>query len=112
MGGLPKAKFSDSWHVHASRNRSLAESSGWALWRRFGFLVLALFALLWLGGFVVFLDFTDFGEPVVFAIDGTHIADECVEIEILDVIVFVCHVKNIYFFSEFKEMPDQVGHDN
>ena len=60
----------------------------------------------------MFLDFTDFGEPVVFAVDGTHIADELVEVEILNVVVFVCHVKNIYFFSEFKEMPDQVGHDN
>jgi hypothetical protein len=39
-------------------------------------LVLALFALLWRGSFVVFFDFRDFGEPVVFAVDGTHIADE------------------------------------
>ena len=54
-------------------------------------LVLALFALLWLGCFVVFLDFTDFGEPVVFAVDGTHVADELVEVEILDVVVFVRH---------------------
>lgn len=53
--------------------------------------VLALFALLWLGCFVVFLDFTDFGEPVVFAVDGTHVADELVEVEILDVVVFVRH---------------------
>ena len=52
----------------------------------------ALLALLWLGGFVVFFDFRDFGEPVVFAVDGTHVADECVEIEILDVVVFVWHV--------------------
>ena len=51
----------------------------------------ALFALLWLGGFVVFLDFRDFGEPVVFAVDGTHVADELVEVEIFDVVVFVCH---------------------
>ena len=54
-------------------------------------LVLALFALLLLCGFVVFLDFTDFGEPVVFAVDGTHVADELVEVEILDVVVFVRH---------------------
>ena len=54
-------------------------------------LVLALFALLWRGSFVVFLDFTDFGEPVVFAVDGTHVADELVEVEILDVVVFVRH---------------------
>ena len=54
-------------------------------------LVLALFALLWLGCFVVFLDFTDFGEPVVFAVDGTHVADELVEVEILNVVVFVRH---------------------
>lgn len=53
--------------------------------------VLALFALLWLGCFVVFLDFTDFGEPVVFAVDGTHVADELVEVEILNVVVFVRH---------------------
>ena len=38
--------------------------------------VLTLLVLLWLGGFVVFLDVGDFGEPVVFAIDGTHVADE------------------------------------
>ena len=55
-------------------------------------LVLTLLALLWLGGFVVFLDFTDFGEPVVFAVDGTHVADELVEVEILNVVVFVWHV--------------------
>ena len=54
-------------------------------------LVLALLALLWRGGFVVFLDFTDFGEPVVFAVDGTHVADELVEVEILNVVVFVRH---------------------
>ena len=67
----------------------------------------------------MFFDVRDFGEPVVFAVDGTHVADECVEIEILDVVVFVCHGMNIYFFSEFKEMPDHprqawtgVGHDN
>ncbi len=53
--------------------------------------VLTLLALLWLGGFVVFLDFTDFGEPVVFAVDGTHVADELVEVEILNVVVFVRH---------------------
>ena len=54
-------------------------------------LVLALFALLLRCGFVVFLDFTDFGEPVVFAVDGTHVADELVEVEILNVVVFVRH---------------------
>ena len=54
-------------------------------------LVLALFALLWRGSFVVFFDFRDFGEPVVFAVDGTHVADELVEVEILDVVVFVRH---------------------
>lgn len=54
-------------------------------------LVLALLALLWRGGFVVFFDFRDFGEPVVFAVDGTHVADELVEVEILDVVVFVRH---------------------
>ena len=54
-------------------------------------LVLTLLALLWLGGLVVFLDFTDFGEPVVFAVDGTHVADELVEVEILNVVVFVRH---------------------
>ena len=54
-------------------------------------LVLALFALLWRGGFVVFFDFRDFGEPVVFAVDGTHVADELVEVEILNVVVFVRH---------------------
>ena len=54
-------------------------------------LVLTLLALLWRGGFVVFLDFTDFGEPVVFAVDGTHVADELVEVEILNVVVFVRH---------------------
>ena len=54
--------------------------------------LLALLVLLLLGGFVVFLDFTDFGEPVVFAVDGTHVADELVEVEILDVVVFVWHV--------------------
>jgi len=43
----------------------------------------------------VFLDFTDFGEPVVFAVDGTHVADELVEVEILDVVIFVRHVMNI-----------------
>lgn len=52
----------------------------------------ALLVLLLLGGFVVFLDFTDFGEPVVFAVDGAHVADELVEVEILDVVIFVCHV--------------------
>ena len=36
----------------------------------------ALLTLLWLGGFVVFLNVRDLGEPVVFAIDGTHVADE------------------------------------
>lgn len=51
----------------------------------------ALLVLLWLGGFVVFLDFRDFGEPVVFAVDGTHVADELVEVEILDVVIFVRH---------------------
>ena len=54
-------------------------------------LVLTLLALLWRGGFVVFFDFRDFGEPVVFAVDGTHVADELVEVEILDVVVFVRH---------------------
>ena len=54
-------------------------------------LVLTLLALLWRGGFVVFLDFRDFGEPVVFAVDGTHVADELVEVEILNVVVFVRH---------------------
>ena len=39
----------------------------------------------------MFLDFTDFGETVVFAVDGTHVADELVEVEILDVVVFVRH---------------------
>ena len=39
----------------------------------------------------MFLDFTDFGEPVVFAVDGTHVADELVEVEIFDVVVFICH---------------------
>ena len=43
----------------------------------------------------MFFDFRDFGEPVVFAVDGTHVADECVEIEILDVVVFVRHGMNI-----------------
>ena len=43
----------------------------------------------------MFLDFTDFGEPVVFAVDGTHVADELVEVEILDVVVFVRHGMNI-----------------
>ena len=43
----------------------------------------------------MFLDFRDFGEPVVFAVDGTHVADELVEIEILDVVVFVSHGMNI-----------------
>ena len=38
--------------------------------------LLALLTLLWLGGFVVFLDVRDFGEPIVFAVDGTHVADE------------------------------------
>jgi hypothetical protein len=66
-------------------------------------LVLALFALLWLGGFVVFLDFTDFGEPVVFAVNGTHVADELVEVEILDVVVFVRHIMNIKIVE--KEIP-------
>ena len=64
--------------------------------------VLALLVLLWLGGFVVFLDFTDFGEPVVFAVDGTHVADELVEVEILDVVVFVRHGKNIYFYTRWR----------
>ena len=45
----------------------------------------------------MFLDFTDFGEPGVFAVDGTHVADELVEVKILNVVVFVCHVENIYF---------------
>ena len=54
--------------------------------------LLALLVLLGLGGFVVFLDVRDFGEPVVFAVDGTHVADELVEVEILDVVVFVRHV--------------------
>ena len=40
----------------------------------------------------MFLNVRDFGEPVVFAIDGTHVADELVEVEILDVVVFVWHV--------------------
>ena len=40
----------------------------------------------------MFLDFTDFGEPVVFAVDGAHVADERVEVEILNVVVFVWHV--------------------
>ena len=43
----------------------------------------------------MFLDFRDFGEPVVFAVDGTHVADELVEVEILNVVVFVRHVLNI-----------------
>ena len=38
--------------------------------------LLALLVLLGFGGFVVFLDVRDFGEPVVFAVDGTHVADE------------------------------------
>ena len=38
--------------------------------------VLALLILLWRGSLVVFLDVRDFGEPVVFAVDGTHVADE------------------------------------
>ena len=40
----------------------------------------------------MFLDFTDFGEPVVFAVDGTHVADELVEVKILNVVIFVRHV--------------------
>ena len=55
-------------------------------------LVLTLLALLWLGGFVVFLDFTDFGEPVVFAVDGTHVADEGVQVDIFQIVVFVRHM--------------------
>ena len=47
--------------------------------------------LFWLGVLVVFLDLRDFGEPVVFAVDGTHVADELVEVEILNVVVFVRH---------------------
>ena len=43
----------------------------------------------------MFLDFGDLGEPVVFAVDGTHVADELVEVEILNVVVFVRHVLNI-----------------
>ena len=39
----------------------------------------------------MFLDFRDFGEPIVFAVDGAHVADELVEVEILDVVVFVWH---------------------
>ena len=46
-------------------------------------------------GFVVFLELGDFGEPVVFAIDGTHVADELVKVKILNVVVFVRHVLNI-----------------
>ena len=48
----------------------------------------------------MFLDFTDFGEPVVFAVDGTHVADELVEVEILNVVVFVRHVMNIYIYKK------------
>ena len=48
----------------------------------------------------MFLDFTDFGEPVVFAVDGTHVADELVEVEILNVVVFVRHVLNIYIYKK------------
>ena len=40
----------------------------------------------------MFLDVRDFGERVVFAIAGTHVADELVEVEILNVVVFVWHV--------------------
>lgn len=32
--------------------------------------------------FVVFLDFTDLGEPVVLAVDGTHVVHEGVEIDV------------------------------
>ena len=46
-------------------------------------------------GFVVFLELGDLGEPVVFAVDGTHVANELVEVKILNVVVFVRHVLNI-----------------
>ncbi len=32
--------------------------------------------------FVVFLDFTDLGEPVVFAVDGAHVVHEGVEVDV------------------------------
>ena len=40
----------------------------------------------------MFLDFTDFGEPVVFAVDGTHVADEGVQVDIFQIVVFVRHM--------------------
>lgn len=39
----------------------------------------------------MFFDFRDFGEPVVFAVDGAHVTDEGVEVEILYVVIFVRH---------------------
>ncbi len=32
--------------------------------------------------FVVFLDFADLGEPVVFAVDGTHVVHEGIEVDV------------------------------
>ena len=40
----------------------------------------------------MFLDFTDLGKPVVFAVDGTHVADKGVQIDVFQIVVFVRHV--------------------
>ena len=48
----------------------------------------------------MFLDFADFGEPVVFAVDGTHIADEGIQVNIFQIVVFVGHMQNIYNLTE------------
>ena len=76
MEWFPKAKFDDFWRIYAGWNYAFVESPGRALRRGLGAYFLALLVLLGLGGFVVFLDVRDFGEPVVFAVDGTHVADE------------------------------------
>lgn len=46
-------------------------------------------------GFVVFLELAYFLEPVVFAIDGTHVVDDGVEIDFFGSLIFVRHIENI-----------------
>ena len=48
----------------------------------------------------MFLDLGDFGEPVVFAVDGTHVADEGIQVNVFQVVVFVRHMQNIYNLTE------------
>lgn len=46
-------------------------------------------------GFVVFLELAHLLEPIVFAIDGTHVVDDGVQVDFFVVIIFVRHVLNI-----------------